>query len=115
MLRKILFVALMTAPHLVHAEFISGSTISKLYGSTSIKFGVDNAPSDTTCNYYGRHFYIDATNDGGKNMLSILLAAHLSGKKVDIWYRASTAPGTDETDGCTDSTIATITNIGFSE
>ncbi|WP_218417902.1 hypothetical protein [Alteromonas lipotrueae] len=47
-------------------------------------------------------------------MLSILLAAHISNKDVDVWYSASSAPNTDETNGCTNGgSIADVISIGF--
>ena len=89
-----------------------GNTITVIWPG-SIKFGVNNADTTNTCSIYGRHFQFDATTEGGKNMLSILLAASMAGKKINVWYTASSAPGTNNTNGCNDSSIAVLTQIGL--
>ena len=112
MLKILMLMALLFVSANTSADFLSGSTISKLYGAGTISFGVDNAPSASTCNYYNRHFKFDATTESGKNMLSIILAAYMSGKKISIWYTASSAPGTDHDNGCANR-MATMTLIGL--
>ena len=96
-------------------EYSGGHTIKKLYGSSYITFGIDNAPNDKMCNYHGRHLTFDATTDKGRNILSILLAAHLSGKNIDVWYIPSSAPGSDSGSGCAHATLAEVTQVGFSD
>lgn len=46
------------------------------------------------------------------DMLSMLLAAHLAGRTINVWYTASAAPGTNKNNGCTDETMATLNRIG---
>ena len=96
------------------AAYVGGQSISKLYGSSAIKFGISN-PSSDTCSYYGRQFIFDATTDKGKNILSILLAAKMANKNINVWYTASSQPGTDEKSGCNGSTLATVADIGISD
>jgi hypothetical protein len=96
------------------AAYTGNQSVKKIFGSGSINFGVSAAPEDT-CNYYGRHFTFDATTEAGKNMLSILLAAHLSKKEVDVWYTPSSVPSKTNEDGCTSSNMAVMFHVGFSQ
>jgi hypothetical protein len=113
MLRILLIVTVLFMPLHAKADFLADSTISLMFGSDSIKFAVDNAPTDSTCTYYNRHFTFDATTEPGKNMLLIILAAQTAGKKVAIWYTPSKAPGSNQFNGCNESTMATLTAVGF--
>lgn len=88
--------------------------VKKMFGNSTIFFGVSTPPSDT-CDYYGRDFTFDATTEGGKNMLSMLIAAYMADKKVDVWYAPSSLPATTEKSGCNPNTIAVMTQVGFSE
>ncbi len=68
-----------------------------------------------TCSFYGDYFQFDTKTEAGKSMLSMLLSAKMIKKKVIIWYNESTAPGTDQTSGCTGTTNAVVTAIGVRE
>jgi len=94
------------------ADYMGGRTPVYTYGSKYIEFGIDNPPTDKTCNYFGRHLRFDATTPEGKNMYSMLLMAIASKRKVDVWFTPSTLPGTDHVDGCKGSNMATLVNIG---
>jgi len=83
-----------------------------MYGADFVELAVSVPPANT-CSLWGYHFRFDATTPGGKNMLSILLAAKIAGKRVDVWYTPSSAPGTDHTSGCNAGTAAVLTNIGL--
>ena len=96
----------------VNSAFLSNQEPLKIYGASTIRFGVDN-PSVDLCSYFQRHFTFDATTEGGKNMLSILLSAKMANRKVSLWYTSSTAPNTIETNGCTISAMAILTSIGI--
>ena len=98
-----------------YAGYSGNHTISGFFGADTIKFGVDNRTTSDTCAYWGRHFKFDATTAAGKNILSILLAAKMANKKITVWYTASTAPGTTESNGCNPNTMATINEIGFTD
>ncbi|MGD8908499.1 MAG: hypothetical protein PVI92_04060 [Chromatiales bacterium] len=113
MFRIFLIIIALFLPIHVNAAFLSGSTISLMFGSDNIKFAVNNAPTGSTCTYYNRHFTFDATTDSGKNMLLIILAAHMSGKKVALWYKPSSAPGSNQNSGCNESSMAILTAVGF--
>ncbi len=64
-----------------------------------------------TCSWYGHQFVFDGTTESGKNMLSLLLAAKLANKSVALTYIPSSAPGTDESSGCGEKTMARPTLI----
>lgn len=81
-------------------------------GATSTYFGVTPAPAGT-CSNWGEEFIFDHTTETGKSYLSMLMAAKISKVKIQVWYEVSTAPGTDETTGCTSTTISTISIIAL--
>ena len=95
-------------------SYLGGKTPLYIFGSKAIYFGIakENLPKDL-CSYWGRNFTFDATTEVGKNMLSILLAAKMANKKIDIWYRASKAPGTNQANGCNHHSMAVLTMIGI--
>lgn len=111
-LKFITFAIILLIPATSFAGYVGNVLPSNMFGAKTIKFGVNNPPSDT-CNYYNRHFAFDATTDEGKNILSILLAVMMSGRVVDVWYTASTAPGSNQNSGCKESTMAVVTSIGI--
>ena len=113
MFKKLFIGALLVAPFTSDAAFFGSARIDKIYGSEIIRFGMQHAPTDKTCDYHGRHFQFDSTTDGGKAMLAILLTAHATKQKVYVWFDESTAPGTTHENGCTGNTMAQLTKIGF--
>lgn len=99
-----------------NAAWLGGRTPVYIFGSSTINFGILNPPYEKgLCSYYSRNFRFDATTEAGKNMLSILLAAKMANKKIDVWYTPSTAPGTNQTNGCAHSAMAVLNSIGISE
>lgn len=114
MLRTLVIFILFIFPVFANAEdYLGNAPVSKMFGAGVIMFGAENAPTGSTCSFFGRHFSFDATDESGKNMLSILLAAHISGKRVEIWYTPSTASGSNEKSGCNESSMAVLTKIGI--
>lgn len=97
----------------VFANFTSGQTPKMIYGADTIRFGVDNPPAGKVCDSYGRHFQFDATTEGGKNILSMLLAAEMADRKIDIWYIESSTPDTTHANGCVTNTMAKLLFIGL--
>jgi hypothetical protein len=80
----------------------------------NVYFGTTAAATLTgTCSYYIDQFRFNGTTPGGKNMLATLAAAKIAGLSVTVWYTDSTVPGTNQTNGCTDSTMAVPTAIGI--
>ena len=112
MKKKLIALLTLCIPMVANAAYIGNQTPAKLFGAASMHFGISSPPADT-CDYFGRHFTFDATTAGGKNMLSILVAATMAKKNIDIWYEVSTTPGTTEKNGCTYNTLAKINLIGL--
>ncbi|GLX78751.1 hypothetical protein tinsulaeT_20910 [Thalassotalea insulae] len=94
--------------------YSAGHTINKLYIQNDgyVSFGTDKPVTDS-CNYFGYQFTFDTTTEAGKSKLSLLLAAKMAEKKVNLWYRASTTPGTDQNNGCTRNTMALVYSVGL--
>lgn len=111
-MKKLIFVILTLVSISSQAEHVGDQMTLGIYGGDQIRFGITNPPADT-CSYFGRHFVFDATTEKGKNMLSILLAAEMSGREVDVWYTPSTTPGTVNGAGCGQNTLAIVTAIGL--
>ena len=111
-MKKAVFVAIMALSSPGQAAYLAGQIPSMIFGASTVKFGVDSPPSDT-CDYHQRQFRFDATTVEGRNILSILLAAKMAGKQINIWYNPSTNAGTDKDTGCTESHLAEVKEIGI--
>ena len=113
-MKTIIVIASLLFISTANAGYLGGKTPLYIYGGKGVAFGIakQNLPKDL-CSYWGRQFTFDATTESGKNMLSILLAAKMANKKIDIWYRASKAPGTNHTNGCNGNSMAVLTMIGI--
>jgi len=112
-IRIFLTVFFMMNIQLSYAGYAEGK-ISSFYTSMSgeVLLGlVVQAPS--TCSYFNCHHKFDGTTAAGKNLLSTLISAKLSQSKVAVWYTKSTIIGTDNTTGCTRSTMGDLTSIGI--
>jgi len=79
---------------------------------TYVYFGVTPQPANT-CSNWGEHLKFDHTTDKGKSFLSALLTAKSSGSKIDLWYHASTNPGTNESNGCGGNEISIMVSIAI--
>ena len=67
------------------------------------------------CTNYSDQFLIDTSVDYGKQVMAVVLAAQLSGRRIIVWYNDSTAPGTTEANGCTGSAMAKITGVQLAD
>ncbi len=114
-IKRLLLASTIFLSGFVQAEvkYLKESNITNFFSAGTATVSVDNAPTGSTCSYWGSQFHFDATTDAGRNMFSIILAAHVGNKPINIWYEASTAPSTNETTGCDRSTMAVITQVGF--
>lgn len=108
-----LLISLLCIP-IANANYLGGKVPIYIYGNSNISFGIKNPPLNYVCSYYSRNFTFDATTEAGKNMLSILLAAKMANKKIDIWYQPSSKPGTTHKNGC-GGAIAVVWAIGIAE
>jgi hypothetical protein len=96
-------------------EYAGGLTVARVrVHSTKLAFGTTSQPANT-CNEYGEYFRFDPTTTSGKNWMAIVVTAKTTGKPIDVWYKASTAPGTDSNSGCSDSTNSVLTGIALSK
>ncbi|MEJ1363508.1 MAG: hypothetical protein RPU42_00160 [Candidatus Sedimenticola sp. (ex Thyasira tokunagai)] len=96
------------------ADYSGNHGINNLYTTKDgqVSLGFNTQPTNT-CNFYGWYIIFDASIAGGKNMLSILLAAKASSKSVNIWYTASTASGTNQNTGCNESSMAKLDGVAI--
>ena len=113
MLKKLLVTAALLLPLQASAGFISDQRVLDIYGSNIIYFGISHPDQETLCSNWGRHFNFDATTEKGKNLLTLLMSAYLSDKRVNVWYNESTLPGTTEQNGCSSGKLAVVEKIGF--
>lgn len=113
-MKKVMFgISLFVLTSLAHAEYGVG-VIKRFYAAQDgrVYFGLVT-PLANTCSSFGEHFKFDASTPGGKNMLSTVIVAKMGEKTVNVWYTASLAPGTNETNGCNASTLSILTHIGI--
>jgi hypothetical protein len=75
-------------------------------------FGL-TGPLPGTCSYFIEQFKFDATTPSGKNLLATLITAKLAVKNITLWYTDSSAPGTDQTNGCHAGTMAVLNAAGI--
>jgi len=64
-----------------------------------------------TCDAYGEYVTFDSSVAGSDSLLSGLYVAYSTGKTIDIWYDDSTAPGTNQNNGCSTATMAALRQI----
>ena len=91
-------------------EYFGNSTITTIRVGTDVYVGIDPQPTNT-CSHWGEHVWFDPTTVLGKTLLAGLLAAQAANKTINLWYTASTAPGTDQSTGCSTIAMAILTRI----
>ncbi len=110
-----LLAACCCAPYCAAAsEWVGYQSLARMNTSGNfVEFGVGSTPAQT-CSYYSDQFRFDATTPNGKNMYALLLLVKETGQPLDIWYEDSAAPGTNQTNGCNESTMSVVDNVGIS-
>jgi hypothetical protein len=93
-------------------EYQGGLKAQYLICSDVVLFGTDRQPPGT-CEHWNRYFKFDSTTAAGRNMLSVILAAMLADKQIDVWYLKSPVPGTTHSNGCTVENLSVVTRIGL--
>jgi hypothetical protein len=95
-----------------YAGWVGGAQIVEVNSGSDgyASISVASAPTGT-CSNWGYHFRFDASTSGGKNMLASLLAAKLAATTVNIWYADSANPGTNQSNGCNNSTMAVLQGV----
>ena len=97
----------------VSAAYVANKAIGRFYISGGyVNVQIIAAPTDT-CVYYLENFRFNANTTEGQAMHSLLITAKSNNKNITLWYNPSTTPGTNQTNGCTTSTLAVITGIGM--
>lgn len=84
----------------------------RLDSASQVYFGLNPQPQNT-CSNWAESIKLDASTPDGKLLYSTLLAAKAASKEIAVWYNESTAPGTNESTGCTGDTIAVMTGIAI--
>lgn len=87
--------------------------ISQIRIESSNVFVQFSPQPNNTCSLFGENTSFDYTTELGKALLSMLLVAKSSNNTVQIWYTESTAPGTDQANGCTVSSVAKLNGLRF--
>lgn len=110
----ILMTMMMIFTTTANAGYASGLEVMRMrvHDDGEVYFGTSVQPTGT-CSNWGEYFKFNHTTAEGKSLLSTLLSAKASGMKIAVWYVESTAPGTDQSTGCTNDSIALITGIGL--
>ncbi len=90
-----------------YAGTVNNAKVSKLtvYSGGYARFTLTQTPP-ATCNFYGYQFRFDVTTEGGKQLLNSLRIAKLTEQSINVAYRDSTVIGKDQSNGCTDATMA---------
>ena len=111
-LKKVVGILLLVCASPVFAGFVGDAAVGRIHTKSNgyVYFGVVSPPSDT-CRWYGEDFRFDVTTPAGKAMLSNLLAGKAASKQISVWYQPSSAPGTTESNGCDESSIAIVTGV----
>ena len=109
----IIIVITLFISNIASAAYVSQMEIGRVHTKSNgyVYFHVTNPPTDT-CEWYSEDFRFDVTTAAGQAMLSNLLASKASGAQVDIWYNPSSTPGTNQSNGCLETTVAVVYGIG---
>jgi hypothetical protein len=112
-LRLAVLVAVSIASSNAAADFASGLTIARVRLHEGVVYFGTTVQPGNTCNVYGEYFRFDPNTTNGKNFLATLLTAKTAGKLASVWYVNSTAPGTNQNNGCDASSIAILNGIAL--
>lgn len=95
--------------------YVANVAVEKIRSHTdnNTYINIPGAVPQQACSNWNAYFIYDHTTETGKQFSSILLAAIAAERKVDIWYNASSAPGTTHNNGCTSATMAVVTGVSF--
>ncbi|MCI5144902.1 MAG: hypothetical protein D3923_05085, partial [Candidatus Electrothrix sp. AR3] len=88
------------------AEYIGNVEFQKIFVDNNWCYVQVDDDVSNTCSYFRYRFKFNATTSQGKLMYSALLMSQALKKKIDLWYTASSAVGTNETNGCNPTSIA---------
>lgn len=88
MKRKIfILVVTMLLSNLSFAGYVGNLKIDRLWVEAGgVFFGFTTTPPDCTGHYAAAHARLPKSNTNYQEIFSLLLAARMSGKTIDIWY-----------------------------
>lgn len=93
-------------------------TVKKIFtfgsGQVWLSIPESNRARTQTCNHYGGDFYFHADEEKGRSILSALMAARVSGKKVGVRYIPTTGEvGSNHNTGCRKEHMAQLKAVYF--
>ncbi len=77
------------------------------FASGSVLVSINNPPTGT-CEYWSYSLIFDASTSGGDKIYKTLMTALAMKKSVDIWFDPTSAPGTNQHNGCTQDAMAIL-------
>lgn len=110
---SLFFVLVMASSVAVGTEYVGDLDILRVrvVGDT-VTFGTAQQPHNT-CSFFGYYFQFNASTSSGERMFSVISQAKAMGKKLEVWYDPSTAPGTYQYNGCQGGAIAIVRGVAF--
>ena len=114
MKRAIVAVFILVLPAMASAGWVQGTVNAFYVTPDSLRVSVTGA-STGTCSFWGYEFNINKTNANYEDVFAVVVAAHISKVNTTVWFIDSTAVGTTQTTGCTESTMAQITSLGMAD
>ncbi|MEM7763890.1 MAG: hypothetical protein AAF290_07385 [Pseudomonadota bacterium] len=101
-------------PMLADAGWVKGMVDGFYVTPTDLRVSVTGAGAGT-CSSWNYEFRLPNTSTQYEDILATVIAAHISKVDTTVWYTDSTAPGTTQTNGCTESSMAVITALGMAD
>lgn len=112
-MRNLLLLCLLLLSLNASAAYVANAQLGRVHVKSNgyAYIQVTSPPADT-CDWNTEDFRFSYTTSAGQGLLSQLLSTKAANRPLYIWYTSSTTPGTNETNGCTEATMAIITGIG---
>lgn len=110
----LILLLLLVAQQAFAGGYAGGLDVRRVYVDHlgKVHFGTSSQPANT-CSNWGEYWIFDSNTKGGKQMLSVLLSAKLTYRKIDVWYEISSMPGTNQYTGCSDDAMARAVMISI--
>lgn len=106
-------VALVACIMPAHAEYAGNVEVRRVrLDGTTAWVGVGPQAAGT-CSNWGEHLKFDHTTAAGKNFLSTILTAKAMGGRIDVWYTLSSAPDTDQSNGCGSAATSVLSGVAI--
>ena len=83
-------------------------TIDKIRVNATWAYFSTTTQPPNTCSLWGEFLMFDYKTEAGQVYYNSLLAAKMANKKIDIWYVASSAPDTNQSNGCNETTASLL-------